>query len=635
MPLNSSFLWAGFFLLLVIFLHFVMQRKLHDSRTITLYLLLFCSIAISLCGLVLTYFLRQGMFFHPAAQLLAVVLYLAEFSTPYLLLEFSALSCRIVTSPLLKAVRVLWCLGCLLIFSNPHTGILSVPRSDGRLLISPFYRFFVSCMLLILLADLIFVFIHRSSVRNHQTFTLAESACILFVGILLQNILHLYLFVGFSAALTASVLHFSAQSHFAYLDLTTRVFNTEYFSYCLWERLYRKTPTHMIAIYLTDFEYIRSFYGTDRELSVAIANALWRLTPSRTVFRVRSNKYAIYTSDAAIYEELLSRLQRLFDSEFEVSGRRVQCRAVLAGFKHIERSFATVEDCIGYTSFLLHHGKYRAGLRLIEDTPLLRRQYHTEKQIEHFLPAALEKDLFEVWYQPIYSVREQRFVSVEALSRLHHPDLGWIDPELMICIAMRDGHIFRLMTLQMHRICRFFQSQPKLLHTLQSIKINLTPAELSQHGYCEHLISIICSYGLPPEKFQFEVTETTATKYTPELEQCIKILQNAGIRLCLDDFGSGYANLASILRLPFSIIKIDRSLLQNIGSSSDVAVFYRSMVNTLHAKGYQIVSEGVETQKEAALLADWQVDMIQGYYYSAPLPEDKLLQTLFSPPAAS
>ena len=121
------------------------------------------------------------------------------------------------------------------------------------------------------------------------------------------------------------------------------------------------------------------------------------------------------------------------------------------------------------------------------------------------------------------------------------------------------------------------------------------------------------------------MTETDATEYTKELKQCIQILKENGIRLCLDDFGSGYANLSNILRLPFSVIKMDRSLLQGICENENNAAFYRGMVDTLHDIGYQIVSEGVEMEQEASLLAEWKVDMIQGYYYAKPQPEEEVL----------
>ena len=102
----------------------------------------------------------------------------------------------------------------------------------------------------------------------------------------------------------------------------------------------------------------------------------------------------------------------------------------------------------------------------------------------------------------------------------------------------------------------------------------------------------------------------------------------AGIQLCLDDFGSGYANLNAVLKVPFAVVKIDRSLLNGICSDVQAADFYRSIVMTMKAMGYMIVAEGAETEEEVELLGKWGVDMIQGFYFSRPLPEKDILKII-------
>ena len=127
---------------------------------------------------------------------------------------------------------------------------------------------------------------------------------------------------------------------------------------------------------------------------------------------------------------------------------------------------------------------------------------------------------------------------------------------------------------------------------------------------------------------QFEITETVATEYNAGLGMVVDGFMAAGVRLCLDDFGSGYANLNTVMRLPFSAIKIDRTLLFDICNDKKRAMFYQSIIETFHRMGYSIVSEGVETEEEMSLLSSWGVDMIQGYYFSRPLPVEELLKLL-------
>lgn len=253
---------------------------------------------------------------------------------------------------------------------------------------------------------------------------------------------------------------------------------------------------------------------------------------------------------------------------------------------------------------------------------------------DEFLRRAAERmqeiaeDLFEVYYQPVYSLHQQRYVTLEALSRLRHPELGWISPDIFIRLAEKNHLITQITELQLRRVCRFLCENPALRASIANVKINLSPLDLIQSESGSHLVRILGEYGLPCSCFQFEITETVATEYSASLTRVAESLQAAGIGLCLDDFGSGYANLNTVMQLPFSVIKLDRSLLFHICTDKNAALFYQSIVSAFCRLGYRIVAEGVETQEEMELLRSWNVDMIQGYYFSRPLPPDDLLRLL-------
>ena len=135
-----------------------------------------------------------------------------------------------------------------------------------------------------------------------------------------------------------------------------------------------------------------------------------------------------------------------------------------------------------------------------------------------------------------------------------------------------------------------------------------------------HFIRMMDDMDIHHDWIQFEITETVATEYNAGLGMVIDGFMAAGVRLSLDDFGSGYANLNTVMRLPFSAIKIDRTLLFDICNDKKRAMFYQSIVETFHRMGYK--------QLEMSLLSSWGVDMIQGYYFSRPLPVDELLKLL-------
>ena len=188
--------------------------------------------------------------------------------------------------------------------------------------------------------------------------------------------------------------------------------------------------------------------------------------------------------------------------------------------------------------------------------------------------------------------------------------------------------IEQITDLQFKRVCMFINEHRDLMKKLFNIKVNLSSLDLMRSDCSSHFIRMMDDMDIQHDWIQFEITETVATEYNAGLGMVVDGFMAAGVRLCLDDFGSGYANLNTVMRLPFSAIKIDRTLLFDICNDKKRAMFYQSIVETFHRMGYSIVSEGVETEEEMSLLSSWGVDMIQGYYFSRPLPVDELLKLL-------
>ena len=284
------------------------------------------------------------------------------------------------------------------------------------------------------------------------------------------------------------------------------------------------------------------------------------------------------------------------------------------------------DSILSYIEYMISLIQNRQDTVLIQSDSKILEGFRYEQEVEHFLQKAVKEDLFEVYYQPVYSIKNQDFITLEALSRLKHPVLGMIPPDVFIGIAERQGLIAQIGLLQFRRVCRFIKENEYMMKQIKNVKFNLSPSELLKPGHSQLLIDIVKEYELSPKYFQFEITETVATEYSESFCKAVEDFTNAGIGLCLDDFGSGYANLNAVLRLPFDVVKMDRSLLTGITCDEQAAVFYHSIVTVMQNMGYTIVAEGAETEEEVSLLREWGVDMVQGYYFSRPLPEAELLR---------
>ena len=163
--------------------------------------------------------------------------------------------------------------------------------------------------------------------------------------------------------------------------------------------------------------------------------------------------------------------------------------------------------------------------------------------------------------------------------------------------------IEQITDLQFKRVCMFINEHRDLMKKLFNIKVNLSSLDLMRSDCSSHFIRMMDDMDIHHDWIQFEITETVATEYNAGLGTVVDGFMAAGVRLCLDDFGSGYANLNTVMRLPFSAIKIDRTLLFDICNDKKRAMFYQSIVETFHRMGYSIVSEGVETEEEMSLLS--------------------------------
>lgn len=329
------------------------------------------------------------------------------------------------------------------------------------------------------------------------------------------------------------------------------------------------------------------------------------------------------------YEYYLTQLKRMFDgnSKLNVNNKIITMPVIISGIMNAQK--------LGDSGLILEYAEYLEALSAKNGlTEVIQDDYQTmngflyNKRVEQYLHKAITEDLFEIYYQPVYSTRKKCFITLEALSRLQHPELGWIAPDVFIQIAEKNHMIEQITDLQFSRVCRFLGENRYLMRHLLNVKVNLSSLDLMRNDCSRHFIRIMDAYKIPHNWIQFEITETVATEYNAGLRRVAEEFTAAGIGFCLDDFGSGYANLNTVMRLPFSVIKVDRSLLFDICRDEKRAIFYESVVETFHKMNYHIVSEGVETQEEMEQISSWGVEMIQGYYFSKPLPEKELLELL-------
>jgi EAL domain-containing protein (putative c-di-GMP-specific phosphodiesterase class I) len=243
--------------------------------------------------------------------------------------------------------------------------------------------------------------------------------------------------------------------------------------------------------------------------------------------------------------------------------------------------------------------------------------------LENDLRAALAAEELNVVYQPIVAVPSGRVEAVEALLRWNHPTRGAIDPRTVVGIAERSNLINEVGAWVLEHACRdharWTQHHPTL-----AVSVNLSARQLATAGLAEAIGTLLTTTSMDPTKLVLEITETMLVDDSNAPTSTLTKLDALGIRLALDDFGSGYSSLSYLDRLPIRIIKVDQQFTSRLGRSDDSTIVIRGIVAIAHELGLVVVAEGVETDVQHDHVAATGCDSAQGFHYSVPLNGDQL-----------
>lgn len=633
MMYNADFLIAAVVILLLVLRNFLDQKRAEDLNSRIFLFFAVIGILDVIAELVSNYYITSGDGdFGLAAVVTTTIFYLFQALLPY------ALLCYIMTlhdNKLISVKKMLLAglatiLLASIVLTNPFTEKLFYFDVSAGYVEGPWYRLMYYSALFHLAVILILVISWRKEFGPQKTKVILDILILCGCGVVIQLLHYPLLMTGFGMSLGILALFLTINNPNANRDSLTGVYNHLYLTRRSDELIAAGKSFHIITIYLYQLKHINKVAGVEGGdyILQLTAKKLEELCGSR-VFRITGKRFLVLTMSLQEYEYYITQIKKMFetDMQLDADSSKPATPVILSGIVHGQK-LGTSGLMLEYAEYLESLSMQNGMIEVIQDDQQTMDGFLYNKKVEQYLHTAIAQDLFEVYYQPVYSTEKNDFVTLEALSRLHHPELGWIAPDVFIQIAEKNHMIEQITDLQFKRVCMFINEHRDLMKKLFNIKVNLSSLDLMRSDCSSHFIRMMDDMDIHHDWIQFEITETVATEYNAGLGMVIDGFMAAGVRLCLDDFGSGYANLNTVMRLPFSAIKIDRTLLFDICNDKKRAMFYQSIVETFHRMGYSIVSEGVETEEEMSLLSSWGVDMIQGYYFSRPLPVDELLKLL-------
>lgn len=279
-------------------------------------------------------------------------------------------------------------------------------------------------------------------------------------------------------------------------------------------------------------------------------------------------------------------------------------------------------DCAMYTA------KKRGRNQQQVFDPTMVEDAHDDLLVENDLRQAIDSGGLTCHFQPIYSLSQQAIVGFEALSRWNHATRGMMSPATFIPLAEETGLIIQLGKQVMLEACWQVKRWNQIFGCSFTISVNVSVKQFSDPDLLQSIKDSLEKTKLNPSLLCIEITESALFNATHNIEQVLIEARALGIRVSLDDFGTVYSSLSYLLRLPFDIIKIDRSFVQTLDKDAKRAELVQVIVQLARNLDKTVIAEGVETGGECLRLEQMHCDLVQGYLFSKPLPADQIEQVL-------
>ena len=397
---------------------------------------------------------------------------------------------------------------------------------------------------------------------------------------------------------------------------------------CLRSALLSKKPFAVIFLNVDHFKRVNDTWGhsVGDELLITVAQRITaRLTREMTLARLGGDAFILLVPECdddrlnALVTALLEDVRR----PLSVCGHTLST-TISAGVSLYPQDGETLHELKLKADAALHRVKeegrngwaiYRAEM----STAIPAKPGFLQE-----LSQALERDQFELWYQPTWHAGEKTIHGFEALLRWRHPEQGVVLPNLFIPSLEQTGLIIPVGNWAIEAACRQLHFWTEQGFSQWTLSLNLSPIQFEQPDIFQIVSSMLEKYNLSPSRLILEVTESTALKNLDRSIELLNAFNHEGIVVSIDDFGTGYSNLLMLSVLPAKELKIDRSFVTSMLENEKSYKLVETIISIARTMEMNVVAEGIETEEQQAVLTRLGCDYLQGYLFSRPLPAEQV-----------
>lgn len=389
----------------------------------------------------------------------------------------------------------------------------------------------------------------------------------------------------------------------------------------------------LLFIDIDHFKYVNDTMGHafGDQLIIKVSDRLSSLLfeKSCSMYRLSGDEFIIILHNIKEEEVGLfaSHILTGFKEEFDVLNSLLHINLSI-GISLYPKHGTNIDELLKYADIAMYRAKEAGRKGFVIYNQQMNEVFTERANIEKYLHTALEKNEFEIYYQPQLDLKSNMITGFEALLRWKSPELGLVSPLKFISVAEDTHVIIPLGTWVLQNACAFIKKLHENNHTDLSISVNISILQLLQIDFNDIVIETLKSFDLEPDYLELEITESILMESFETIGSKLEELAECGIRIALDDFGKGYSSLNYLKQLPIATLKIDKSFIDNIHTKNNDNTLIGQIVMIGKSMGMCVIAEGVERQEQLEYLVKHECDKIQGFLYSKPITEAEVMKLL-------
>lgn len=380
---------------------------------------------------------------------------------------------------------------------------------------------------------------------------------------------------------------------------------------------------------LDGFKMINDAYGHhigDRLLIMVTERLKNILDSDHVLARVGGDEFVLLTpsTSAEMAERIAAGMVKAIEKPFHISDYELMV-SISIGIALYPPHGSEGRDMMFNADVAMYHTKNNGRNGFSVYRPDMNPMGKSQVQLKNELWRALYHNELRLFYQPKNDAGSGQIIGYEALVRWQHPVRGLLSPDKFLPVAEKSGMIIQVGEWVLNEACRQLAIWHAQGNTELSVSVNLSALQFEQEMLAQVVLNALTTNNVPPEKMILEITETTAMRSPKETIRILNILKEHGIQVSIDDFGTGYSSLLYLQSIPASELKIDRAFVREINNNHTDTRLLAMIIELAKNMNLNIVAEGVETEEQQRQLTELGCNILQGFYFSRPVPPEQLV----------